>query len=206
MTKIDQPIVAFSIVTAPPTDVASKTSGLGADTPDMPPTRQRPETLSGATYKVKTPLSDHALYITINDQDGRPFEMFINCKDMAHFQWIVALTRVISAVLRHGGEVNFLIEELKSVFDPKGGYFKKGRYMPSLVAEIGEALEQHLTSLGLFQRDNSLAEAATAMVAEKTEKSDFPPNAELCLYCNTKAAILMDGCLTCVNCGVSKCG
>ncbi len=105
---------------------------------------KRPEMLLGSTYKVKTPLSEHALYITINDvvlnpgtkhELRRPFEIFINSKNMDHFQWIVALTRIISAVFRKGGDVTFLVEELRSVFDPRGGYFKKGgRYMPSLVA------------------------------------------------------------------------
>ena len=105
---------------------------------------ERPEMLMGSTYKIKTPLSEHALYVTINDvvlnpgtehELRRPFEIFINSKNMDHFQWIVALTRIISAVFRKGGDVTFLVEELRSVFDPRGGYFKKGgRYMPSLVA------------------------------------------------------------------------
>ncbi|MDH3871229.1 MAG: NrdJb, partial [Gammaproteobacteria bacterium] len=109
---------------------------------------ERPDMLIGSTYKVKTPLSEHALYVTINDiilnagtenELRRPFEIFINSKNMDHFQWIVALTRIISAVFRKGGDVTFLVEELRSVFDPRGGYFKKGgKYMPSLVAEIGD--------------------------------------------------------------------
>ena len=109
--------------------------------------------LLGSTYKIKTPLSEHALYITINDvvlnhgtehEHRRPYEIFINSKNMDHFQWIVALTRIVSAVFRKGGDVTFLVDELRSVFDPQGGYFKKGgRYMPSLVAEIGDAIECH---------------------------------------------------------------
>lgn len=111
---------------------------------------ERPEMLIGATYKIKTPASDHALYITINDAiiDGQrhPYEIFLNCKEMQYFQWVSALTRVISAVFRKGGQINFLVEELKNTHDPKeGGYFKKGvGFMPSLVAEIGYVLEQHL--------------------------------------------------------------
>ncbi len=173
--------------------------------PVKPPPTTRPDVLPGATYKVKTPLSDHALYITINNCDGRPFEIFINSKSMDHFQWIVAMTRVISAVFRHGGEVAFLAEELRSVFDPKGGYFKKGgKYMPSLVAEIGDVLEQHMTSLGMIKRDDSLAIAARAMIDEKNGDK-FPSDAGICGKCQTKAAIIMDGCLTCLNCGESKC-
>jgi len=189
---------------------------------------ERPEMLIGSTYKVKTPLSEHALYITINDvilnQDTkheirRPFEIFINSKNMDHFQWIVALTRIISAVFRKGGDVTFLVEELRSVFDPRGGYFKRGgKYMPSLVAEIGDAIECHLRMIGLL-KDDGLDEHQLKLVEEKRaqyetmlgkndEKNDseFPDGAQLCGKCNTKATIMMDGCMTCLNCGDSKCG
>jgi hypothetical protein len=189
---------------------------------------ERPEMLIGSTYKVKTPLSEHALYVTINDivlnhgtqnELRRPFEIFINSKNMDHFQWIVALTRIISAVFRKGGDVTFLVEELRSVFDPRGGYFKKGgKYMPSLVAEIGDAIECHMRMIGLL-KDDGLDEHQLRLVNEKraqyvaakgTEESadsgDFPEGAQLCTKCHTKAAIQMDGCLTCLNCGESKCG
>ena len=189
---------------------------------------QRPEMLLGSTYKVKTPLSEHALYITINDvvlnagtkhELRRPFEIFINSKNMDHFQWIVALTRIVSAVFRKGGDVTFLVEELRSVFDPRGGYFKKGgKYMPSLVAEIGDAIECHLRMIGML-KDDGLDEHQKKLVAEKraqyenaaenatpSESGDFPEGAQLCIKCHTKAAIQMDGCLTCLNCGESKCG
>jgi hypothetical protein len=189
---------------------------------------KRPEMLLGSTYKVKTPLSEHALYITINDvvlnpgtrhELRRPFEIFINSKNMDHFQWIVALTRIVSAVFRKGGDVTFLVEELRSVFDPRGGYFKKGgRYMPSLVAEIGDAIECHLRMIGML-KDDGLDEHQKKILAEKraqfesaveatkpSESGDFPDGAQLCIKCNTKAAIQMDGCLTCLNCGESKCG
>lgn len=178
----------------------------------------RPERLTGATYKIKTPLSEHALYVTINDvvlnpgtpdEIKHPFEVFINSKAMDQFQWIVGLTRVVSAVFRKGGECAFLIEELKSVFDPKGGYFKKGgKYMPSLVAEIGEVLEQHLTGLGLYQRDVSLVEAAQEMVAKKLEKTGAESKMLVCQKCNQQSALLLDNCLTCTNpeCLYSKCG
>ena len=122
----------------------------------------RPEKLVGNTYKIKTPVTEHALYITINDvimnegtpqEHRRPFEIFINPKNMDHFQWIVALTRVMSAVFRKGGDVTFLVEELKSVFEPSGGYFKKGgKFVPSLVAEIGEVVEKHLQEIGMLKK------------------------------------------------------
>ena len=192
---------------------------------------QRPEMLIGSTYKVKTPLSEHALYVTINDiilnhgthnELRRPFEIFINSKNMDHFQWIVALTRIISAVFRKGGDVTFLVEELRSVFDPRGGYFKKGgKYMPSLVAEIGDAIECHMRMIGLL-KDDGLDDNQKKLVAEKRAQfeaasgtasapeadaaSDFPEGSQLCVKCHTKAAIKMDGCLTCLNCGESKCG
>ena len=140
--------------------------------------------LIGSTYKVKTPLSEHALYVTINDiilnhgtehELRRPFEIFINSKNMDHFQWIVALTRIISAVFRKGGDVTFLVEELRSVFDPRGGYFKKGgKYMPSLVAEIGDAIECHMRMIGLL-KDDGLDEHQKKLVAEKRAQFEAHP-------------------------------
>ncbi|MFK8067223.1 MAG: NrdJb [Gammaproteobacteria bacterium] len=186
---------------------------------------ERPDMLVGSTYKIKTPLSDHALYITVNDillnpgtehELRRPFEVFINSKSMDHFQWIVALTRIISAVFRKGGDVTFLVEELRSVFDPSGGYFKPGgKFMPSLVAEIGDVLENHMRSIGLI-KDTGPDKHQKKMIEEKRaelkqsqssdDEGEFPPSATLCSKCNTKAMIQMDNCLTCLNCGESKCG
>jgi len=137
---------------------------------------ERPDTLIGATYKIKSPLFEHALYVTINDivlnagteyELRRPFEIFINSKNMDHFQWIVALTRIMSAVFRKGGDVTFLVEELKAVFDPRGGYFKAGGvYMPSIVAELGNVVEQHLKMIGLLQ-DPELDPEQRRLIAEK---------------------------------------
>jgi len=137
---------------------------------------ERPETLIGATYKIKSPLFEHALYVTINDivlnqgtehELRRPFEIFINSKNMDHFQWIVALTRIMSAVFRKGGDVTFLVEELKAVFDPRGGYFKAGGvYMPSIVAELGAIIEQHLKSIGLIH-DPEMSNEQRQLIAEK---------------------------------------
>ena len=188
---------------------------------------ERPEELRGYTYKIKTPLTDHALYITINNivlnlgtehEQEYPFEIFINSKNMEHFQWVLALTRVLSAVFRKGGDATFLVDEMKQVFDPQGGYFKKGgRFMPSLVAEIGEVLETHMKKIGLIE-DEELSATHQAMLAEKRaefenkeilegkDDNSYPPNAQLCKKCNTKAAIMMDGCMTCLACGESKCG
>ena len=190
---------------------------------------ERPEVLLGSTYKVKTPLSEHALYVTINDvvlnadtehEQRRPFEIFINSKNMEHFQWIVALTRIVSAVFRKGGDVTFLVEELRSVFDPRGGYFKKGgRYMPSLVAEIGDVIEAHMRVIGLIE-DEPLDEHRRRLIEEKRmprESADsvgderhrtreFPDSAQFCVKCQMQTVMQMDGCMTCLNCGDSKCG
>jgi len=191
---------------------------------------KRPEMLLGSTYKIKTPLSEHSLYITINDlvlnqdtdhEQRRPFEVFINSKNMDHFQWIVALTRIMSAVFRKGGDITFLVEELRSVFDPSGGYFKKGgKFMPSLVAEIGDVVESHLKMIGMIKTEEIsehqqkiMDEKRAQFEAEKQVKapeseevSAFPAGSQLCTKCNTKASIQMDGCMTCLNCGDSKCG
>jgi hypothetical protein len=147
-----------------------------ADVIQMHERIERPEVLIGSTYKIKSPLFEHALYVTINDivlnagsehEQRRPFEIFINSKNMDHFQWIVALTRIMSAVFRKGGDVTFLVDEMKAVFDPKGGYFKAGGvYMPSLVAELGAIVEDHLKSIGLMH-DPDMSPAQRALIAEK---------------------------------------
>ena len=222
--KFEQRIVKYSVVTAE----TSATEAPQDNVIQMHEKVERPEMLLGSTYKIKTPLSEHALYVTINDivlNEGtahelrRPFELFINSKNMDHFQWIVALTRIVSAVFRKGGDVTFLVEELRSVFDPKGGYFKKGgRFMPSLVAEIGDVLESHLRLIGLL-KDNKPDAHQKKLIDEKraeyqrsqqlsgpSASNEFPGGAELCAKCHTKAMVQMDGCLTCLNCGESKCG
>jgi hypothetical protein len=169
----------------------------------------RPPHLTGTTYKIKTPQSEHALYITINDMvlngdERHPYEMFINSKNMDHFQWVLALTRLVSAVWRKGGDSTFLVEELKNVFDPKGGYYKKGGvYMPSLVAEIGTVIEQHLIGTGVIKV--KVDEHQQAYLEAKKEEAKGV-EMQLCTKCNVKALILMDGCMTCTNCGDSKCG
>jgi hypothetical protein len=189
---------------------------------------ERPEMLIGSTYKIKTPISDHAMYVTINDivlnegtryEQRRPFEIFINSKNLDHFQWIVALTRIISAVFRKGGDVTFLVDELKAVFDPRGGYWQPGgKFMPSIIAELGHVIERHLQMIGLMRKPQ-LDEHQQKMVDEKRaefdarakqtdafSKSHFPEGAQLCGKCSTAAVVMMDGCMTCLNCGDSKCG
>jgi hypothetical protein len=190
---------------------------------------ERPDFLVGTTYKIKPPVAEHAMYITINDivlnedtghESRQPYEVFINSKSMEHFQWVIALTRVISAVFRKGGDLTFLVEELRSVYDPNGGYFKKGGvFMPSLVAEIGAVIEKHLKVVGLLESEE-MSETTKRILAEKRAdfeanqskatnddtSGDFPPNATTCGKCSTKAVIVMDGCATCLNCGDSKCG
>ena len=155
---------------------AEATGKPTADVIQMHERIERPEVLVGSTYKIKSPLVEHAMYVTINDivlnagtehESRRPFEVFINSKSMEHFQWIVALTRIMSAVFRKGGDVTFIVEEMKAVFDPKGGYFKAGGvYMPSLVAELGTIVEDHLKTIGLLH-DPEMSDAQRALIAEK---------------------------------------
>ncbi len=227
--KIDSKIVSYSVAKEEQVEAPAVEENVAeSNIIHMHEKVARPEMLFGSTYKISTPLSEHALYVTINDiilnhgtehEVRRPYEVFINSKNMDHFQWIVALTRIISAVFRKGGDVTFLVEELRSVFDPSGGYFKKGgKYMPSLVAEIGDAIHCHLVMIGLLKEDGpdehqqKLIDEKRAQYEEsismqdKNHTSDFPDGAQLCKKCNTKAAIMMDGCLTCLNCGDSKCG
>ncbi len=153
-----------------------------ADVIQMHERIERPEVLIGSTYKIKSPLVEHAMYVTINDivlnagtehELRRPFEVFINSKSMEHFQWIVALTRIMSAVFRKGGDVTFIVDEMKAVFDPKGGYYKAGGvYMPSLVAELGMIVEDHLKTIGLMH-DPEMDEHQRALIAEKRRAYDI---------------------------------
>ena len=219
--KIEKKIVGYSLAEPKKADEKPETNVVQLGEP-----LDRPEKITGTTYKVKTPVTDHAFYITINDvimnegtdqEHRRPFEIFVNSKNMEHFQWIVALTRVMSAVFRKGGDVTFLVEELESVFDPNGGYYKKGgKYIPSLVAELGHVVETHLENIGML-KSSEPDEYQKKLIDEKKEEylkqnsgnldeSGFPKDAQLCAKCQTKASILMDGCLTCLNCGESKCG
>jgi hypothetical protein len=217
--KIDKKIIK--------SEVLRNSEPAGAEIVQMHESLARPESLEGTTYKIKTPLSEHALYVTINDivlnkgtahELRRPFEIFINSKNMEHFQWIIALTRILSAVFRKGGDVTFLVEELRSVFDPRGGYFKKGgRYMPSIVAEIGDVIEQHMIAIGMLQKSAPDAHQQALIDGKRREYeqrqegaaetgSGFPADAKLCARCHTRAVIKMDNCLTCLHCGDSKCG
>jgi len=230
--KIEKKIVGYQV------DKSGNAAELVDATPKIVPIEmnesvKRPDFLLGSTYKIKPPLSEHALYITINDiilnedtdhEARRPYEVFINSKSMEHYQWVIALTRVISAVFRKGGDITFMIEELSSVYDPNGGYYKKGGvYMPSLVAEISSVIEKHMRMIGLIQSDE-LSDNTKQILAEKKaqfekegssthvktdeapEDNPFPANASLCKKCHNKSVIVMDGCQTCLNCGDSKCG
>jgi hypothetical protein len=223
--KIEKKIVSYSVVDKTDEQKDEKKE-IPAEVVQIGEPLARPDTITGSTYKVKTPVTEHALYITINDvimnegtdqEHRRPFEIFVNSKNMEHFQWIVGLTRVMSAVFRKGGDLTFLIEELESVFDPNGGYYKKGgKYVPSLVAELGQVLEEHLKNIGMLKVTEPEAHQQQLIDDKKAEylkknpdkldDSGFPKDAQLCNKCQTKAAIMMDGCLTCLNCGESKCG
>jgi ribonucleoside-diphosphate reductase alpha chain len=167
---------------------------------------ERDPVLSGATYKLKWPDSDHALYVTINDivQDGRrrPFEIFINSKNLEHYAWTVALTRMISAVFRRGGDITFVVEELKAVFDPRGGQWTAGRYVPSLLAAIGEVIEKHMLSTGFLQRPDEVP-ASPRRIAVNEGAAGLPGS---CPRCGAAALIQQEGCLRCRDCGYSKCG
>ncbi len=241
--RIDRKIVGYQVGDKKKNEDknASKGNVHKAEIIRMHEKLERPEgmeCLEGATYKIRTPLDDHALYVTINDivlnsgtehEQRRPFEIFINSKNMDHFQWIVALTRVMSAVFRKGGDVTFLSEELQAVFDPKGGYFKPGgRFVPSIVADIGAVVEHHFKRIGLLEPDElseqqqlildqkraeveardaaTGAEKKTMMETGSAEIADYPASATLCHKCSTKAMVLLDGCQTCLACGYSKCG
>ncbi|WP_299613349.1 adenosylcobalamin-dependent ribonucleoside-diphosphate reductase [uncultured Tateyamaria sp.] len=166
----------------------------------------RPNALEGNTYKVKWPDSEHALYITINDLviggHRRPFEVFINSKNMEHFAWTVALTRMISAVFRRGGDVSFVVEELKAVFDPRGGAWMQGKYIPSILAAIGGVIEQHMIATGFIEGEG--------MGLKSDPKAEVvgldAPRGKSCSSCGSFEMRMIEGCMTCASCGFSKCG
>lgn len=167
----------------------------------------RPAALEGQTYKVKWPGSEHALYITVNDiviaGHRRPFEVFINSKNMEHFAWTVALTRMISAVFRRGGDISFVVEELKAVFDPRGGAWMEGRYIPSILAAIGGVIERHLIAIGFIEGEGLGLKSdpkAEVMVVGGS------PRGAACPSCGSYAMQMKEGCMTCNDCGHSKCG
>jgi ribonucleoside-diphosphate reductase alpha chain len=172
----------------------------------------RPEALPGATYKIRWPDGDHAIYITINDivQDGRrrPFEIFINSKNMEHYAWTVGLTRMISAVFRRGGDVAFVVEELKAVFDPRGGAWMGGKYVPSLLAAIGDVIERHMIDIGFLQpKGGGLQSLAPKQVV------GLPPGEDAararmaqCPKCGEAALLRIENCDQCTSCDYSKCG
>ena len=166
----------------------------------------RPGTLTGETYKIRWPASEHALYITINDieLDGqrRPFEIFVNSKNMEHFAWTVALTRMISAIFRRGGDVSFVVEELKAVFDPRGGAWMQGRYVPSILAAIGGVIERHMIATGFLLEGPGLAPDGPDAAARSAEAPPGPA----CPNCGSHDVHMAEGCATCASCGFSKCG
>ncbi len=210
MVKIQKKIVGYEVVSGKKGEEATRAleSVPPPRLPEIQPVLRRPEDLEGTTYKIKTPLSEHALYVTINDVvvngKHRPFEIFINSKNMDNFAWIVALTRVLSAVFRHGGDATFLVEEMRSVFDPRGGYFKPGgKYMPSLVAEIGECIERHLIKIGMLN-PVEVSEELAAKRQAVLEKGGLG-NSQ-CPKCGQMAVARLEGCDTCLECGYSKCG
>jgi ribonucleoside-diphosphate reductase alpha chain len=163
---------------------------------------ERTERLRGATYKLRWPDSEHAMYVTINDieLDGvqRPFEIFVNSKNLEHYAWVVALTRMISAVFRRGGQVGFVAEELKQVFDPRGGQWSNGHYIPSLVAAIGDVIERHMIETGFLTPVETVATKHLSGVSTTT----LGP---LCPRCSQPGLVREAGCLSCVHCGWSKC-
>ncbi|OGN43981.1 MAG: ribonucleoside-diphosphate reductase, adenosylcobalamin-dependent [Caulobacterales bacterium RIFCSPHIGHO2_01_FULL_70_19] len=193
--------VTGSVLSAAPTTPAP------APAPEGPVLAARDEALDGRTYKIKWPDSPHAVYVTLNDVEGpdgpRPFEIFINSKNMEHYAWTLGLTRMISAVFRRGGDVSFVAEELKAVFDPRGGGWLNGRYVPSLLAAIGGVIERHLA------RD---AEACAAHeTTAQTQDQAAPPapaaaSKTCCPRCGTPGLVRKEGCDTCFECGYSKCG
>ena len=200
----DQPELPFASAPAP--EMAEDPYEAGAVVYMTQPL-SRPEELPGQTYKLRWPDSDHAIYVTINDivQDGRrrPFEVFINSKNTEHYAWTVALTRMISAVFRRGGDVSFVVEELKAVFDPRGGQWMDGKYVPSLLAALGSVIERHMIDIGFMPAKEAPPEA---QAARRVAHGPGPAALRQCPKCGEAGLIRQEGCDVCLSCDYSKCG
>ena len=198
--------VTGSVLSVSESSEAAPEADTGADVIYMSEPLDRPSELEGATYKLKWPDREHAISITINDivhgGHRRPFEVFINSKNMEHFAWTVALTRMISAVFRRGGDVSFVVEELKAVFDPRGGAWMKGKYVPSILAAIGGVVEQHMIAIGFIEGEG--------MGLKADPQADVvnlgAPKGKACSSCGQYGMRMVEGCMTCASCGYSKCG
>ncbi|WP_377190407.1 adenosylcobalamin-dependent ribonucleoside-diphosphate reductase [Ruegeria meonggei] len=198
--------VSESADTAPGENAAAPHEVDGGEVVYMSEPLDRPQSLEGSTYKLRWPDSEHAIYLTINDivigGRRRPFEVFINSKNMEHYAWTLALTRMISAVFRRGGDVSFVVEELKAVFDPRGGAWVQGKYIPSILAAIGGVIEQHLINIGFLEGEGTgLKSDPQAQVVNMDA-----PRGKACPSCGQFDMVMIEGCMTCRSCGHSKCG
>lgn len=202
----------LSVDTSEKKDIeTSKMTGISGEVVYMSEPLARPKDLEGRTYKVKWPDSEHALYITINDillhDQRRPFEIFVNSKNMEHFAWTVGLTRMISAVFRRGGDVSFVVDELKAVFDPRGGAWMGGKYIPSILAAIGNTIETHMIEIGFLSRAVLGPQSPETKKPTLTQQSS-PTSLRLttfCPSCGENDLHMIEGCMTCSSCGHSKC-
>ncbi len=202
--------VTGSVLTVSADSEAAPEADRGADVIYMSEPLDRPNALEGQTYKLKWPGSEHAIYITVNDLvvngHRRPFEVFINSKNMEHFAWTVALTRMISAVFRRGGDVSFVVEELKAVFDPRGGAWMAGKYVPSILAAIGGVLEQHMVAIGFLSGEGMGLKSDPQAEVVAMSAGGERPRGPACPACGQYDMRMVEGCMTCASCGHSKCG
>ena len=200
--------VTGSVLSVSESSEAAPEADQGADVIYMAEPLDRPQALEGNTYKLKWPDSEHAIYVTVNDviinDHRRPFEVFINSKNMEHFAWTVALTRMISAVFRRGGDVSFVVEELKAVFDPRGGAWVQGKYIPSILAAIGSVLEQHMIAIGFLEGEGMGLKEDPKAVQQVVNLNENRGKA--CPSCGQFDMQMVEGCMTCRSCGHSKCG
>jgi ribonucleoside-diphosphate reductase alpha chain len=198
--------ITGSVLSVSETTEKTPEADQGADVIYMSEPLDRPQALEGNTYKLKWPDSEHAIYLTVNDiiinGHRRPFEVFINSKNMEHFAWTVALTRMISAVFRRGGDVSFVVEELKAVFDPRGGAWMGGKYIPSILAAIGGVIERHMISIGFIAGEGLGLKADPQANVVGLEQ----PRGKACPSCGQYEMRMIEGCMTCASCGHSKCG
>ncbi len=206
--------VTGSVLSVSEKEESAPEADKGAEVVYLSEPLARPEALEGRTYKLTWPHSEHAIYVTVNDAivngQRRPFEVFINSKNMEHYAWTVALTRMISAVFRRGGDVSFVVEELKAVFDPRGGAWVEGRYVPSILAAIGSVIERHMVETGFLEREGMGLKQDPQLRVSVAGQGHGPTGGKaggaVCPSCGSGDVQMAEGCLSCLACGFSKCG
>jgi len=182
--------------------------------------RPRPDIVPGNTHKVKWPTTGDNIYITVTNVDGEPLELFIKHQDSSIGEWTDALSRMVTGVMRRGGDLRFIVDQLSKVGSTSGGAFVDGVYRPSVVAAIAGVVEKEFKSLGVYERaigmpignnknDEAEPTAEALQAKDATERKDehvSVANGAPCPNCKQPFLRRESGCDSCALCGYLRCG